>query len=163
MNYEAIAIWSQVASSILFLVVLVWMFRKFIIPVVMTAQKNKNEEIARAEQRRDAAKVKLEELRATIGNADEDAEAIKQRAVAQAERELAVAVAEAKAAGERALHNAQGELDRARAAARETLRNEFVDKALVRAREEAAKRVTPAVNAQLVDRFVETLERGGLN
>ena len=163
MNYEAIAIWSQVASSILFLVVLVWMFRKFIIPVVMTAQKNKNEEIARAEQRRDAAKVKLEELRATIGNADEDAEAIKQRAVAQAERELAAAVAEAKAAGERALHNAQGELDRARAAARETLRNEFVDKALVRAREEAAKRVTPAVNAQLVDRFVETLERGGLN
>lgn len=163
MNYEAIAMWSQVASSVLFLVVLVWMFRKFIIPVVMTAQKNKNEEIARAEQRRDEAKAKLEELRATIGNADEDAAAIKERAIAQAQREREAAVAEAKASGERALRNAQGELDRARAAARETLRNELVDKALVRAREEASKRITPAVNVQLVERFVSSLERGGRN
>lgn len=163
MNYEAIAVWSQVVSSFLFMAVLVWMFVKFLIPVVMTAQKNKNEEIARAEQHRDAARARLEELRASVGAATADAGAIKERATSQAQRELESAVAEAKAAGERALRNAEGELERARAAARESLRNEFLDKALVRARQEAAKRVTPGVNSQLVDRFVNSLDRGGLN
>lgn len=163
MNYEAIATWSQVVSSVLFMAVLVWMFVKLIIPLVMTAQKNKNDEIARAEERRDAAKARLSELRASTGDADADATAIKERAVAQAERELQAAVAEAGDAGERALRNAQGELERARAAARQSLQNEFLEKALARARGEAAKRVTPAVNSELVDRFVNTLGHGGLN
>lgn len=163
MNYEAIAVWSQVISSILFLAVLIWMFVKLIIPLVMTAQKNKNDEIARAEQRRDAAKARLEELRSSTGDADADAAAIKERAGAQAEREVQSAVAEAAAAGERALRNAQGELERARAAASESLRNEFLEKALARARDEAAKRVTAGVNSELVDRFVNTLGHGGLN
>lgn len=163
MNYEAIAVWSQVVSSVLFMAVLVWMFVKLIIPLVMTAQTNKNEEIARAEARRDAAKTRLEELRAHTGNADADAAAIKERASAQGQRELQTALAEAKEAGERALRNAAGELDRARAAAREALRNELLDKALTRAREEASKRVTPSVNAALVERFVNSIDHGGLN
>ncbi|PZR57900.1 MAG: hypothetical protein DLM50_05045 [Candidatus Meridianibacter frigidus] len=163
MNYEAIAIWSQVISSILFMVVLVWMFRKFIIPLVMTAQKNKNEEIARAEQHRDAAKVRLNELRTHVGIAETDAEAIKARASEQAQREHDAALAEARSAGDRALQNAEGELERARAAAREQLRTELLDRAIASAREKAVSRVTAGVNAQLLDRFVSAIEHGALN
>ncbi|GAC1391315.1 MAG: hypothetical protein NVSMB31_08690 [Vulcanimicrobiaceae bacterium] len=163
MNYEAIATWSQVISWVIFMITLVWMFNKFIIPVVLAAQKAKNEEIARAEQHRDQAKVQLEELKAHMGTATQDAESIKQRATAQAARELETAVAEARAAGERAVLNAQGELDRSRAAAREQLRGEYLDKALALARERASSRVTPAMNGQLVDAFVASIERGGLN
>ncbi|MBV8363034.1 MAG: hypothetical protein JO193_00555, partial [Candidatus Eremiobacteraeota bacterium] len=50
MNYEAIATWSQVVSSVLFIGVLVWLFRRFLIPLVMAAQKAKNDEIALAER-----------------------------------------------------------------------------------------------------------------
>ncbi|MBV8153722.1 MAG: hypothetical protein JOY98_04835, partial [Candidatus Eremiobacteraeota bacterium] len=61
-------------------------------------------------------------------------------------------------AGERALAGAGGELQRARAAAREQLRGEMLDRALARARGEASRRVDAATNARLVDRFLRSLE-----
>lgn len=163
MNYEAIALWSQVISSVLFLVVLIWMFNKFAIPAVLKAQQSKNDEIARTEQHRDQAKAAVAVLKMEMGEAEHDASAILERAKAQAEREHETAVEEAKAAGERALRSAAGELERAREAARVRLRNELAEKALELARGDARKRLTPDLNAQLVDRFIATLDHGGLN
>ncbi|GAC1657596.1 MAG: hypothetical protein NVS9B12_09770 [Vulcanimicrobiaceae bacterium] len=163
MNYEAISVWSQIISSALFFVVLVWMFNKYLIPLVMTAQKNKHEEIARNEQRRDQAKATLETMRMQMGSAQQDAAGIRERTGEQAQRERDAALSQSRAAGERALRNAEGELDRSRAAARENLRNELAAKALALARAEAIARVTPEVNERLVDRFIGSIEGSGLN
>ena len=162
MNYEAIATWSQVISSILFIAVLGWLFRRYLIPLVLAAQKAKNDEIALAERRRDEAKATLEALQARTGDAQADAKAIQARALAQAERERAAAISQAKEAGERVLHNAQGELGRARAAARAQLRGELASGALTLARAEAAQRVDEAHQRQIVSGFRRFVERRGL-
>jgi F0F1-type ATP synthase membrane subunit b/b' len=157
--YIQVAVWSQVVSSILFLAVMVWLWVKFIQPAVLAAQDKANKQIAEAERHRDEAKAALDVLGGEIASATRDAELIKQRASAQAEREYAAAVAEATQAGERALSNAGGELDRARASARDQLRVELLDRALAKARTEAERRVDAAANTVLVDRFIAGLER----
>ena len=75
-----------------------------------------------------------------------------------AEREAVLR--EARDAGERALRDAQGELGRARAAARQELRDELIDKALAQARATALERVDAAADRKLVGSFVQSLERG---
>lgn len=160
MNYEAIAQWSQVVSAIAFLGAMVWIWVKFIQPAVLTAQQAQNERIKEAELHRDQAKQRLDSLQGEIGSAQGEASTMKDRALAQGQREHDVIVAEARDAGERQFRNAQGELDRARVAARDRLRAELADKALDVAAAEAAQRVDAGVNAQLVNAFVSNLERG---
>lgn len=162
-NYEEIAKWSDIISAILFLGVLVWLWMKYIAPAVMTAQANQNRLLAEAERHRDEAKAALELLRQEINGAKHDAQLIEQRASDQANHEAEVTIAEANEAGERTLRNAQGELGRARAAAREQLREELAAKALDLARSEAESRVDGSVNARLVDAFVASLEHGAAN
>ena len=70
---------------------------------------------------------------------------------------------EAREAGERALRNAGGELDRARAFAREQLRTKLVDRALDIADARAVERVDAGVNERLVKEFVNSLQRGASN
>lgn len=157
--YVEAALWSQVVSAVLFLGVLGWLWFKYLQPAILTAQERHNKQIAQAERHRDEAKATLEMLRNEIGGAQRDAELIRERAEAQAQREHAATVAEARDAGERAVHGAQGEFARALAAARDRLRVEMLEKALARAREDAALRVDERANTEIVDRFVTTLER----
>ncbi|HKU80585.1 MAG TPA: hypothetical protein VJP76_00345 [Candidatus Tumulicola sp.] len=157
--YVQAALWSQVASAVLFLGVLAWLWFKYLQPAILAAQDRHNKQIAQAERHRDEAKATLEMLRNEIGGAQRDAELIRQRAQAQAAREYDAALAETRDAGERSVHNAQGEFARALAAARDRLRIEMLEKALARARQEAAQRVDQRANAEIVERFVTTLER----
>jgi F0F1-type ATP synthase membrane subunit b/b' len=157
--YIQVAIWSQVISSILFFGVLVWLWVRFIQPAVLAAQDNSNRQIAEAERHRDEAKAALDVLGGEIDGAKRDAELIVARATAQAEREYAASIAEANDMGERALRNAGGELDRARASARDQLRVELLDRALAQARTEAARRVDATMNAALVGRFTSELKK----
>jgi F-type H+-transporting ATPase subunit b len=162
-NYEEIAKWSQIISALFFYAVIAWLWFKFISPALQTAQASKNKQIAEAERHRDEAKAALEALRHEIEGAKHDAGLIRARADEQARREASTIVEESREAGERALRNAQGELDRARAAARAGLRTEFVDKALALARADAERKVDASLDTQLVDRFAAALERGGKN
>lgn len=162
MNYEQIAVWSQVLSAVLFMAVLVWMWFKFIQPAVLAAQETHNKQIAEAERHRDEAKASLDALRQEIEGAKHDATLIASRATDQAVREREATIAEAREAGERQLRGAQGELDRARAAAREAFRTELLDRALQAARQEATARVDSGVNAKLVDGFVSSLSNGSV-
>lgn len=161
MNYVAIAEYSQIASSFLFVLAMVWIWVKFIQPAVVTAQQNANAQLAEAERHRDEAKLQLESLRGEIDNAKRDAAAIKQRVEVQAKTECEAMVAEASRAGERAIVNAAGELDRSRAAARERLRDELLEQALKLARTQAEQRVDSTLNARLVGTFLNNLEHGG--
>jgi F0F1-type ATP synthase membrane subunit b/b' len=139
--------------------VLLWLWIRFAQPAVLTAQDNSNKAIAEAERRRDDAKAALDLLAEEIGAAKHDAELIVARAKSQAEHEYAASVAEANEAGERTLRNAAAELGRARMAARDRLRVDMLDRALVQARADAGRRIDAAANAMLVDRFIAGLER----
>ena len=156
--YVRIALLSQVVAAALFIAFLVWIWVKYLQPAILAAQERQNKQIAEAERHRDEAKAMLDLLRNQINGAAHDADAIKQRAVAQAKRECDAAVADAKDAGERALANAQGELQRARAAARDQLRREILDRALAQARQDAERRVDASTNARLVNNFLGSLE-----
>jgi F0F1-type ATP synthase membrane subunit b/b' len=158
MNYQAIAEWSQVLSAVLFLGVLVWMWIKFIQPAVLAAQVAQNARITEAERHRDEAKAALESLQYEMDSAKRDAVAIKDRVAALAAAEREAILREAREAGERALRDAQGELARARAAAREQLRDELIEKSLAQARETAEHRVDAAADRKLVGSFVRSLE-----
>jgi F0F1-type ATP synthase membrane subunit b/b' len=163
MNYTLVAEYSQIASSVLFVVVMIWIWNKFIQPAIVVAQQNQNAKLAEAERHRDEAKAVLESLQGELGAAQSDAQAIKERVAAQAESEREAAIREAREAGERAVRNAQGELARSRAAARERLRDELLERALGIARIQATERVDASVNHELVTSFLGSLEHGGRN
>jgi F0F1-type ATP synthase membrane subunit b/b' len=160
-NYTAVAEYSQIASAVLFVLAMAWIWVKFIQPAVISAQNNANAQLAEAERHRDQAKAELESLQGETAAAQRDAAAIKQRVEAQAKAECEAIVAEAQRAGERSIQNAQGELDRSRVAARERLREELLDQALTLARSQAQQRVDERVNAELVSSFLSNLEHGG--
>lgn len=157
--YVSVAIWSQVVSAVLFIGVLVWLWVKFIMPAILTAQERQNKQIAEAERHRDEAKAMLELLKNDIENAQRDADAIKTRVDAQAAREFEGIVSEAREAGEHGVRGAQASFSGMLSSARERFRAEMLEKALARARTEAATRVNAAVDARLVDRFAASLER----
>jgi len=159
-NYEQLAIWSQVISALLFMAAMVAIWIKWILPAVLAGQAAHNEQVAQAERHRDEAKAAVEALRREIDGARRDAELIRERATHQAELETEAAIAEARAAGERSLRNAAGELARARAEARERLRGELIEKALTSAQTEATSRMNAVTNTGLIDRLVATLEQG---
>ncbi|HTV94094.1 MAG TPA: ATP synthase F0 subunit B [Verrucomicrobiae bacterium] len=162
-NYDEIAKWSDIISAILFLAVLVYLWFKFIQPAVLAAQEKSNELISIAVRHRDEAKASIDALNRELEGAQRDAGLIRERATGQAQREAEAMVEEARAAGERSLHNAQGELERARAAARQQLRDELAGQALDLARSQAQHRVDGAVNLKLVQSFMASLEHGGTN
>lgn len=161
MNYEAISVWSQGLSALLFLALLIFLWMKYIEPAVLSAQESANAQIAQAERHRDEAKARRDALSEEIEHARQDAAAIKHRVQAQARTECEAIVAEARRAGERTVQNAQGELERSRSSARERLREELLDQALGLARAQAEQRVDGSVNRRLVTAFLARLEQRG--
>jgi len=157
--YVQIAIWSQVASSIVFIGALLYIWYRWIVPVVMAAQARSNAKIAEAERRRDEVRGALEALRLEIEGAHRDAKLIETRAIEHGDHERQALIDETTAAGERALQDAGRELERARAAARVRLRDELFEGALELARADAARVVDGALDARLVERCVGSLEQ----
>lgn len=160
MSYEEIAIWSRIIGTVAVLLLLWYVFKRFLAPAIASAQEAKNEEIALAERRRDAAKAEIAAAQGTLARAEEDAKAILARAEADARREREQALAQAREAGERALRNASGELERARRNAHDAFRVDLIEKALHAARSDARARIDSARNAELVAAFVASLEAG---
>lgn len=160
-NYEAIALWSQVIAAVLFAVVVVFGFVKYITPAIEKATAAKNEEIRESERRRDEARKEVEAARAALAQATEDGKRIGERIRHDARKEAQDMVVEANADAERLVRNARGELARCRVAARDRLRVELIEKALNNARAIAAQRIDSATDGRLVERFITELERGG--
>lgn len=158
MSYLQLALWSQVVSSVIFIGVLVFMWFRWIMPVVLAAQERSNRQISDAERHRDEVKGALEALRAEIETARHDAQLIAQRAAGRAEHDRESLLKEAADAGERALADASRELARARTAAQNHLRDEMLVRALDLARDEAKARVGPELDARFIERFAGSLE-----
>ncbi|MDQ6941046.1 MAG: hypothetical protein M3169_00835 [Candidatus Eremiobacteraeota bacterium] len=158
--FVQVALWSQVAGAVVFLVVLILLFRKYLIPAVDANEKARNAQIAEGEARRTRMQADASKARGEIETADRDATEIRSRVEHATERDRAHTLDEAKAEGERLVRNAEGELERARLAARDRLRIELIEKALQKARAQASGRVSDATNKALVDATVDDLARG---
>lgn len=158
--FEQVALWSQVAGAIAFLVVVILLFRKYLMPAVKANQDARNAEIAEAEARCERLKAERAKAREDLSKAERDAAEIRQRVVMVEKREREKLLADTKHEGERLVSNAQGELARARMAATDRLRIELIEKALRKARVEAAVRVDDATNARLVESVLTDLTRG---
>lgn len=156
--YLRIALYSQVVSAAVFIGVLIWMWFKWILPVIMTAQERSNRQIAEAERHRDESRDALAALHTDIESAQRDAGLIAERASAHAQHEREATVAEATAAGERQLRDSRGELERAREVARRRLRDSLIAGALHVARSEAPARLGAAGERRLVDAVIGSLE-----
>ena len=157
--YTQVALWSQVAGSLIFLAVLVYIWQRFIAPAVIASQERKNAELAEAERRRDAVRGQVEDAKRALGAADDDVKQISARAERDATAERERLLLESTNEGQRLVRNANGELERLRAGARDALRADLLDRALAIARE-AATRTDAATNQRVIDESVRALERG---
>jgi F0F1-type ATP synthase membrane subunit b/b' len=157
MNFEAIAQYSEVIGGFAFVIVAVWLFRKFVLPAVRAGEIARNADLVNAERRRDALREEVVQARGEVEAADRDVLAIAARAETDARHEHDTILAEGRREATRLLQNAQGELERGRIAARDTLRIEFIEKALNRARELAATELSDAGNTRLVGKTVDEL------
>ena len=160
MNLEALAMWSQIAGAVVFVICVVLIWNKWIAPGVKAYQESKNAEIAEAESRRERLRAAVADARAEVERAEADARMIRERVAAAAETDRTRILAEANADAERLVRNAEGELERARMTARGRLRIEFIEKALVKARSLAASRVDAAVDEKLVRELIDGVAGG---
>ena len=158
--YEHLATGSQIVASILFIIVLVYLWRRFLAPAVLASQARKNAELQEAEQRRDAAKAEIAVAQAEAAVADDDVRAITKRGQSDAAATRERIVREGKAESDRLLRNAEGELERGRNAARERFRDDLLEKAIAIARR-AALDVDEETDRRLAREAVDTIDPGG--
>jgi F0F1-type ATP synthase membrane subunit b/b' len=159
-SLELLAQWSQIAGAVVFVVVILLVWRRWIAPAVQSYQEAKNAELAEAEARRERMRADAAAARADAEHVGVETRTIRERAAADAEHERKRILAEAQDEAERLVRNAKGEIERARMAARDRLRIEFIEKALIQARKQAAGVVDDAVNAALIEETVATLVHG---
>jgi len=160
MSLELLAMGSQIVGAIIFVIAVILIWNKYIAPAVKAYQESKNAEVTEAESRRERMRADVAAARAEAERAEADAREITLRAEVTAKREHDKAVEEAKADAERVVRNAEGELERARLAARDRLRIEFIEKALAKARADAPARVSDETNKKLVETTLADLVRG---
>jgi len=160
MSLEMLAQWSQIAGAVVFVIVAVVMWNKYVAPGVKAYQAAKNAELAEASARRERLRADVAAAHMEIGNAEADAAEIRARIELASARDRAHTLAEAKAEADRVVRNAEGELERARLAGRDRLRAEFIEKALVKARAQAGGRIDAAANARLVNETLDDLVQG---
>jgi F0F1-type ATP synthase membrane subunit b/b' len=160
MNLVLLAQVSQIVGAVVFVIAMVLIWNRFIAHAVKSYQQSKNAELAEAEGRRERMRADVAAARAEIEHADADARTIRERIDAATARERAKTLEEAQAEADRVIRNAAGELERARLAARDRLRIEFIEKALAKARAEAPARLSDATNTALVNATVDDLTRG---
>lgn len=159
MSLDQLAIYSQFAGAIIFVIVAVWLFRTFVLPALEKYQAAQNALLSEAEARREKMKADVGAARGEVEIAGREASAIEQRATADAATEHDRVVAAAKDDAARIVRNAEGELERARMSARAALREELVRKALESARTAATARVDAQTNSRLVGTTIDNVER----
>ena len=160
MSLETLAQVSQIVGAVIFIIAAVAIWIKYIAPGVQAYQASKNAELAEAESRRERMRADVGTARTEVETADAAARTIRERVDAAAARDRAKALEDAQHEAERIVRNAEGELARARLAARDRLRVEFIEKALAKARADAPARITDATNRTLVESTVTDLVRG---
>ena len=144
--YIKIAIWSQVVSSVVFLGVLVYIWSRWILPVVMAAQERSNatDRRSRTSSRRSQGGAR-NAARGDRDARDTTPSSSSSASVSGSSTSAQALLQETTEAGERALADAGRELERARAAARPAVaRRTCRQRAAARARRRPRRRVDAA-------------------
>ena len=160
MNLAMLAVISQIVGALLFVVLAVVLARKYLVGAIAAYTAAKNAEVRESELRREHMLADVQAAQGEVGTAELDATEIESRGQAMAVRERAAALDAARHEAERLVHNAEGELERARLAARDRLRIEIIEHALRQARAQAPSRVDAATHRALIDETVRDLVRG---
>jgi len=134
MNYETIAQYSEIIGGFAFLIVSIWLFRKFVLPAIRAGEISRNSDLVNTEHRREELREEVAEARGEVEAADRDAKRSSPALRPTARHEHETIIADARREGLRLVQNARGELDRGRIAGRDKLRIEFIEQALNRAR-----------------------------
>jgi F-type H+-transporting ATPase subunit b len=162
-NYEAYAVWSVVASSVIFAAVIVWIFTKYLAPAVASAQNTRNEEIAQAQLRRDEAVAELERVRKEQQTLEEQLAQMRLRAQSDAQRERDHILQEARNDGDHVIRNAEGELSRARHHGENQIRHDLLARAVVHARERAMREIDADLDARIVMSVAQSIGKDSGN
>ena len=160
MSLETLAQVSQIVGAVVFIIAMIVIWNKYIAPGVKAYQDAKNAELAEQESRRERMRADVGAARTEVETADAAARMIRERVGTAAVRDRDKAIDDARHEAERIVNNAEGELARARYAARDRLRVEFIEKALAKARADAPGRIDETRNSQLVESTVTDLVRG---
>ena len=158
--FEEIARWSEIIGGIAFFVAAFFLFRRFMLPAVLSAEVSHNADLVAAERRREQLRSEVAAARTQLEDAAVEALSIRERGRADAQRERERILAEAAGEGTRLLVNAKAELERARIVARDRLRVELIERALGRARAIANERLDDSLNGRLIARTVDELTEG---
>jgi F-type H+-transporting ATPase subunit b len=161
MNYDAIALWSQVIAAVVFAGLIVYGFMRLLTPSIARMTATKNDEIRENEKRRNDAVERVAAARAEIAEAATDGARIKEHIERDARREAAIIVATAHSEAQRLVRNAHADYERSRVASRDRLRIEMIDKALAVARKTVLGRIDEKAEATLVSRFIDELQHKG--
>jgi F-type H+-transporting ATPase subunit b len=157
-QYEAIAVWSEILASVLFIIAMIWIFAKWVRPAVIAAEAKKNADLLTAEHQRNEARDEVSNAQRRLAEANAEVESIQARARADGQRERDRILADARVEGERVVHNANGELARGRVASRESYRDELLRDALRIATERAGREIDETANFGIVKRVLDAVD-----
>ena len=150
---------AKVVDFVVFVVALVWLWRRYGVGLLSAAQEAQNKIVSDAEAAREAAIGRARAAETALDGAQADANRMVDFGSKQAMRLIADERAEAEDHARRIAAHANGELERERNRVRRELLEETVEKAHGQARTIVAAELDAARQRSLVDRVMTDLER----
>ena len=150
---------AKVIDFVIFVVVLVWLWNRFGLPMLEAQQEAQNKAVADAAAYREQSERSLEEAKQSLEKAKLDSVRMVDIGSAQAARLGAEERSAAEQHGTRVVAHASGELERERYRVRRELLAETVDKAHAEATKLVERELSPASQTGLIGQLVSSLER----
>jgi len=157
MNYATLAVGSIVVSSIIFAVGLLAIYSNWLAPLVKRNQQERNELLAAAMRRRDAAVIARDQARRELNELDTILTQSRHWAEHEAQHEHKRIIAEAHRDADRLIRHADEEAVRARHAATLGIRERLITQSLSRARERAQREVGHEQETRLIAQLLDSL------
>lgn len=153
--------WARIVNLILFVGVMIYLLRRLGLGASLDARREGiRRDLMRAEEERNAALAKLEEVDARLGRLDAEVEAIRAQAQQEAAEERARIEHATDADARKLREQAQREIDSAAKVARAQLRSFAAEESVRLAEEMIRREIRPEDDVRLVEDYVEEL--GGL-
>ncbi len=150
---------AKIIDFVIFVVVLVWLWNRYGLPVLEAQQEAQNKIVADATAYREQSEQSLEAAKRALEKAKLDSVRMVEIGTAQAARLSAEERAAAEDHGKRIVAHASGELERERYRVRRELLAETVGKAHAEATKLVTRELSPASQQGLIGQLISSLER----
>ena len=151
---------AKLVNLFLFIALMVYLLRRPISEALRTRRENIRRDLMRAQEERNAALAKLEEVEARLALLDAEVESVRAQAQKEAEEERARIERATTEDARKLREQAQREIESASKAARQDLRRYAAEQSVQMAEEMIRRNMRPEDDARLVRDYVEEL--GGL-